>query len=909
METPVVERAVRQFLRRGGASDLPEDVLAAGCNKLIEETARRSLKQALTLAKQFVRRAGSGGSVLALTAYRALARVTHMSGAHAGALDAYKNARRLARGDASLRARIDRALVDVYMYLGEFEEAKRAARRAMAAFSRLGAESDLAQTRVNYANVLHRRDRHRDAEHLYRQAGEYFESHDNPVAAARCHYNRANTLVQLFDFTKAESLYLKAQRVYEAEGYTLDANDARYGLAWSRMLAGDFHTALLELTACEEVYRVGGDPRGEALCVLDRAESFLGLGLYEDGREAGRLAERLFSKLNLRYETAKASLFRAQAAFALGARRESRTALKRAITGFGAERNDGFLGAALLLTAEIEKQHGTGGSMALGSARAKFAKAQLPLWQAVCDLKDVTDPARTRRALARLQKSGAVRQVPHLYAAWQVAVGDSLYQRGDLTAARQHWKNAADRLDTVRAQLPPLELRSAYARKQALPHTRLITVELDRNPTVAAAWSERYKTAGVWAPITRADPDETARQQAEESLDSLARRVAALAGSIGGLNGERSATSRRMGQKILAAMQKKLREELIRLERNKRGTTSTIDDLVQEIHGVSRDLPVVQFHLADDDIIAFVHDNGSTSLHTVRNGRKHADLATRRWRYILESELLADRLGHVNVADAERALWSEMGDWLWAPLEVRSDAPAVLIVPEGELSNVPWQALIVGGQPLSERHQFVLTPSIRHYRAARAVRTTSDRVEIFRGSAETLPHLDHELEALAVLGGKATVTHKPCRRESWPSTGEYRVWHYAGHTSQRSDNPFYSSLVLDDGPLFAVDFRLKTCKVDLATLASCRAGEQLAMPGEEATGLVRSLLEMGTRNVVAAHWPVSDETVALWMETFYRRFFAGEEVLDAAHHAALTVREVRPSAYHWAAFSTFGAGG
>jgi CHAT domain-containing protein len=65
---------------------------------------------------------------------------------------------------------------------------------------------------------------------------------------------------------------------------------------------------------------------------------------------------------------------------------------------------------------------------------------------------------------------------------------------------------------------------------------------------------------------------------------------------------------------------------------------------------------------------------------------------------------------------------------------------------------------------------------------------------------------------------------------------------------------------------------------------------------------------MGTRNVVAAHWPVSDETAALWMEAFYERFFDGKDVLDAARHAAHTVREVRPSAYHWAAFSTFGAG-
>lgn len=908
METTVTEATVRRFLSRGAVSGLSEDVLAAGCDKLIQETSRRSLKQALTLAKRFVHRSETGGGELALTAFRALARVTHMSGAHAAALDAYLKARQLALRDRVVRARIDRALVDVYMYLGDFEKAKRAARRAIATFTRMAAESDLAQARVNYANLLHRRDRHRDAERLYRQAAEYFERVDNHVAAARCHYNRANTLVQLFDFPEAERLYQQAQRVYEAEGYTLDANDARYGLAWLWMLAGDFHMALLELSTCEKIYREGGDVRGEALCMLDRSEVFLGLGLYADAREIGRAAERMFSRLKLRYEQAKSSLFRAHAGFALGARREARLALGRAKAGFTAEKNHGFLGVAHLLAADMEGKNEAQRRNELLLARRNFARAQLPLWQAVCDLKAIEDPAGARPALARLKKNGAVHQVPHLYAIWQTALGDYESRRGDVPAARHHWQNAANRLDTVRAQLPPVELRSAYARKQSLPHTRLMALELDHDPAAAAAWSERYKTAGVWSQISPSDVDRSARQQAEESLDSLARRVAALASQIGGQCGERGFIARRTGEKTLSILQKRLREELIGLEKDNGGTAAAIENLTHDMRCISHQLPVVQFHVGEDGIIAFVHDKGETSLCTFEHGRRRVERATRRWRYILESELLADHLGPVDVADAERALWRELGEWLWSPLEIRRDSPAVLIVPEGELSNLPWQALIVEDQPLMDRHQFVLAPSIRHYNAARAIEVTADRVEIFRGMAERLPHVDHELETLTMLAKGAANVRNPCRREDWPSSGEFRIWHYAGHTNLRADNPFYSALVLEDGPLFAVDFRLKACRVGLVMLASCRSGEQLAMPGEEATGLVRSLLEMGSRNVVAAHWPVSDETAALWTEAFYNQLFAGERVLGAARHAAHAVREVRPSAYHWAAFSTFGAG-
>ena len=80
------------------------------------------------------------------------------------------------------------------------------------------------------------------------------------------------------------------------------------------------------------------------------------------------------------------------------------------------------------------------------------------------------------------------------------------------------------------------------------------------------------------------------------------------------------------------------------------------------------------------------------------------------------------------------------------------------------------------------------------------------------------------------------------------------------------------------------------------------------MPGEESTGLVRSLLEMGARNVIAGHWPVADHSTARWMASFYNQYLRGASIHEAIRSAACTVREQYRSAYHWAAFSLFGAG-
>jgi CHAT domain-containing protein len=180
-------------------------------------------------------------------------------------------------------------------------------------------------------------------------------------------------------------------------------------------------------------------------------------------------------------------------------------------------------------------------------------------------------------------------------------------------------------------------------------------------------------------------------------------------------------------------------------------------------------------------------------------------------------------------------------------------------------------------------------------------------VQFFRSDNGTLPNTEAEASILRSLAGDALTEHCPSRRADWPTEGESRVWHFAGHAVMRQDNPFYSYLLQSDGPLFAADFRMRRCRVDLATLAACRTGEQVAVPGDESTGLVRSLLEMGARNVIAGRWPVSDESTSHWMTEFYRRYLRDNDLFTAAREATLEVREKRPSAFHWAAFAVFGA--
>jgi len=901
-----VEKAAKTFLSTGQVNGINAAELASACALLIRTQSETSLKKALATARQFVKFSKSRDQATLYSAQRALARINHMIGNYKEAEVAYLQARREVKRDAKECAAIDRALVDLYMYLNDFGQSRRRARMAIRAYSKLGSLTDVAKTKVNLANLLHRQDKHREAEKLYHQAANYFEKVNDELAVARCYYNRANALVQLFDLDMAETLYLKSNEIYVKNDHTIDANDALYGLAWLRLLKGDYHVALLNLSDCEKVFANAGHSRMAALCELDRAEVFLNLNLFTDALESAGSAEKVFNRLKIRYESAKAAFFRAKSAFALEYKQVAARSLKKAVSGFEQEKNDGFIAAALLLNSQLASS-GKERKINITKARAKFAHSQLPLWEAICNIHIGSESSYRKEALTNLRSNSAVQNVPHLFAQWQTLKGDQAVGEGKVAVAINHWRTAANCLDRVRAQLPPVELRTNFGANDLSPHTRLIAAESDRRPLEAAVWSERFKTAGVWAPLADLGVNEDERLKVEQSLVDLARRVSSYSHQIRGLAGERGNLAPQ-AHSTVSHLQRLVRQQLASIEKESGSGISGKDNLIQLFKAESQQQPIVQFHLGNSDILAFVHWRGDTILRRFPEGRLKLTKYLQQWRFLLEHELLHKHLGSTSSLFDEEKLFDKLGEWLWAPLEIPTDCSRVLVLPEGELANVTWQALRIDGKALAEEYRFVLSPSLRHHLHAKRIMVKSNIIRVFVGMSDDLPQVRTELEKLSNLPNHQVSIMNPSHRNDWPANESAELWHYSGHAYLRSDNPFYSYLALADGPLFAADFRLKNSRVSLVTLAACRSGEQVALSGEETTGLVRSLLEMGARNVIAGHWPVADESTAGWMSEFYRGYFANESLSDAAAQASLKMKEKYPSAYHWAAFSIFGAG-
>ncbi len=881
------------------------ETLADACDKRIRQLSQANADQAVKLAGRFVKHAARRRGVLLKTALRSQAWAELVRGNHRQAEQSYLQAREMVQRHPDSRARIDRILIDVYMYLGDYKEAQRRARMAMTTFRRLKADEELAKTEVNYANLLHRQDRHREARELYASAASFFKKQGNRLAQAICNYNLANTLVQLFQFDKAMQLYEQTRQTFTEFGFDLYVIDSRNGLAWLHMLNGDYQVALEELAACEAGYRRVSKPRGIVLCKLDSAEAYLGLNLFADARIAAREARKLAHKLGIRYESAKADFFFAKASFAMGKQRDARKALAQAKNGFVECRSAGFLVAANLLSVQMGSGRARDKAI-IKEVRESFSQSQLPLWEAICDLETLSYDSNGAGILRRLAKNPAVRTVPHLLARYQTVLGDRSASGGHQQDAIQHWTRAAEVLDAVRAKLPPVDLRTAFTRHRTDPYLKLIENHSPENPSVAAAWSERYKTAGLWGTPDAALASHPARKKAEQSLAELAGRYATLSSRI-----EKPSSTRLQltapTDKYIAELQRRTRRHLASLEKPGEDRIDSIENIVRLSKKLSHQYPIVQFHVGRGELRAFVHYRGDIHHYRYPDGAVAARKYAAEWRLLLGQRLFDFSNGHRQQIDEESRLFTRIGDWLWSPLEIAATCRKVLILPEGALANLPWPALKTAGRPLIDRHEIHLSPSLRHHSKAASTRVRSSLIKIFVGSTGSLTRAADEIAALRRLSRNKQQSCDPCFRRHIPNGESARLWHYTGHAQLRADNPFYSALMLADGPLFAADFRLRSNRVGLVMLAGCRTGQQVSLPGEESTGLVRSLLEMGARGVIASHWPVADEPTSKWITYFYREYFNGQPAARAVRRASIKLRKQYPSAFHWAAFSLFGA--
>jgi CHAT domain-containing protein len=132
-------------------------------------------------------------------------------------------------------------------------------------------------------------------------------------------------------------------------------------------------------------------------------------------------------------------------------------------------------------------------------------------------------------------------------------------------------------------------------------------------------------------------------------------------------------------------------------------------------------------------------------------------------------------------------------------------------------------------------------------------------------------------DALVLSGGTATAEATLAALDgAWTA-------HVAAHGVFRADNPLFSALSLDDGPLTVHDLaRLRRSPYRLV-LSSCESGVAAQVGADELLGMVAALAPLGTASMLASVVQVNDGAMAPVMVDFHQALRSQRSFPRALH--------------------------
>ncbi len=290
-----------------------------------------------------------------------------------------------------------------------------------------------------------------------------------------------------------------------------------------------------------------------------------------------------------------------------------------------------------------------------------------------------------------------------------------------------------------------------------------------------------------------------------------------------------------------------------------------------------------------------------------------------------------------------------------------------VISPDGALSQLPFELLLLDGSRIVESVELHYAQSLSVYALSRArqdeyrglrrskdllavgnpeyeptaaptadTRTRSAAASRVLGEEQLkdmhqawppLPGTQREIDAIRRLLPNSDVLLKHDASEeaiqrvnASGALANYRYLHFAVHGNLSMSDPALPSLVLSqvnlnpgtDGHITAAEWPGYELRSDLTVLSACETGLGKSLSGEGVMGLPFALFAAGNVNTLLSLWPVFDDVTPKLMEKFFSRLIAGQ---SAASALSATKREMaadpNPRIRHpssWAGFILVGAG-
>ncbi len=695
------------------------------------------------------------------------------------------------------------------------------------------------------------------------------------VWEARSLTMRAHVFLGLGLPRRASADWARAEDLFAGSGQELEYAKARHNRGLVGLIRGDLPEALTYLDEAGDRYDALRYTNPDL--AIDRCSALLAAGLAaEAAQETDTALSRVPAKGGIAYKTAELLFAAATAALAVGHPADAGARARQARQQFRTQRRSLWEERASLILAEARYATGEHSLALLRYAEEVAARlevsradeamqAHLLAGRIALSRGSVAqaDPHLERAAMSRRRGPPLTRSVAWLARALQAEA------HGNTRATVMACARGLDALEEHQRRLGATELR-AYGTAHGAELATLAQRDALRRGDVRRLlfWSERWRATALAA---RSAPSGEDKQLAAE-LEAL-RSVSRLLTETEIAAARRTALERER-RRLEAAVQARTR----RLPGSHKAGEGEfdLDGLFDEL-GPST---LIELVTVDGVLHAVVVAGRRVRLHTVGSVPE---------REVQMSRFVLRRLARGRLQPGDELALQHRGAKLEASLlgsaaDKLADGP-VVVIPPGRLPAVPWTLM-----PSLRDRVVTVAPSASAWLRARRMKPPSPRrVALVAGpglatkGAEVEPLRSRYPGAVLLGHGNAAAGQVLAALDgAW-------LAHIAAHGTFRADNPMFSSLLLDDGPLIVHDFeRLGRAPYQLI-LAGCDSGVAAPVGADELLGLVSSLIPLGAAGIVASIVPVNDIAavpVMLALHDALQRGARLPEALLAARQAA-----------------------
>ena len=806
-------------------------------------------------------------------AHQAIGIVLRDHGDLPGAITELRKGLRLARASGRPEREVDvQATLGLALaWTGRSQQGLALLNRAVAA-----SRGDLiGRVLMRRASVLRDLGRFHEAHQDLSRALPYFRRAGDTVWEARSLTHRAVVFLGLGLPARAGADCARAEEMYATSGQEFEYAKARHNRGCMALSRGDLPEALTYFDEAGSRY----DELGENMpdLAIDRCTALLAAGLAaEASQETDTALSRIPPEGGIAFKKAELIFAAATAALAAGHPADARQRARQARRQFRTQGRLLWEARAGLVLAEARYAAGEH-SMALlryaeqvavdleASGAGEAMQAHLLAGRVALSRGNMPEAERHLERAARPRRRGPPlpRSVAWLARALQADA------QGNARATVAACTRGLDALEEHQMRLGATELR-AYGTAHGAEFATLAQRDALRRGDVRRLlfWSERWRATALAA---RSAPSGEDKQLAAE-LEAL-RSVSRLLGETEMAASHRNALERER-RRLEAAVQARTRRLPGSHKPGEGGFD--LDGLFDELGPNT----LIELVTVDSVLHAVIVAGRRVRLHTVGSVPE---------REVQMNRFVLRRITRGRPQPGDELALKHRGAALEASL--LGDAAAelgdgpVVVIPPGRLRAVPWTLM-----PSLRDRVVTVAPSASTWLRARRMRPPSPRrVALVAGpglatkGAEVEPLRSRYPGAVLLGRGNATAGQVLAALDgAW-------LAHIAAHGTFRADNPMFSSILLDDGPLIVHDFeRLGRAPYQLV-LAGCDSGVAAPVGADELLGLVSSLIPLGAAGIVASIVPVNDIAavpIMLALHDALQRGATLPEALLAARRAA-----------------------